>query len=178
MSKEINLLPRKNTGILEKESTVFLARIIAILSVIFVASSFVTVFFLQKNYSLSALQDEQQAVQTKLDTLTAKAKKILTLTDRTRDIQTILQTRGDLTVKVDAIQQKLPKTVTLDSFSVSQKDVSLTATSQSLTSLQDFLNALSTMVSQKEILQKLTIDSVSANVTTGVYTVNVKGSFL
>lgn len=178
MAKEINLLPKKNKGLLDQESTIVVVRIVAIISFIFVLSSFVGVFFLTKNYSLAAIQSEQAAVQAKFQVLNPKTTKLLALSDRVQHIKNILQKKVDLTAKITAIQQKIPSDVTLAALNVTSRTVSLTATSSSLTSLQNFINALTNMVSQKKLLQQLTIDNVSVDVHSGLYTVNVKGSFL
>lgn len=178
MVKEINLLPKKNKGILDKESTIVVVRIMSIISFIFVLSSFVGIFFLTKNYSLAAIQNEQDAVQAKFAVLNPKTTKILALSDRIQHIKSILQKKVDLTEKITAIQQKIPSDVKLETLNVTSKTISLTATSASLISLQNFINALTNMVSQKKLLQQLTIDNVSVDIKSGLYTVNVKGSFL
>lgn len=178
MQKEINLLARKNVGFLQQEQTITVARVIAVFSVILVASSFVALFFLQKNYSLSTIENQQTSVRSRLSLLHDKTIKQLTLIDRTKKIELIIKKRISLADKITLLQKEIPSALTIETLSVSKEAMSITVTSNSLTSLQKFIESLTTLVTKKTLLQKLTIDNVIINQQTGLYSVSVKGVFL
>lgn len=176
--KEINLLPRRNLGILEQERTVMIVRAIAVLSVIIVVSAFAGTFILGKNYSVSDVQTQQASVRSKMQIFHDKSLQVLLLSDRVNRIQSILKKRYLLTDKISLIQQKIPSDVRVDALSITTANITLSLSSASLTSLKTFLDAVSGLVAQKQLLQKVTIENVSIDSLTGRYTVNVQGTLL
>lgn len=178
MQKEINLLPKKHIGFLAQEKTIVIFRVITVFSAIFVLCSFVVIFFLQKNYSLTAIQSQQASVTSKLALLHDKTTKEVALIDRTKKIASILKTRADLVDKISLIQKQAPQDVTIDTLTISKTDVSFLVTSKSLTSLQKFIDALTNLVAKKTLLQKITIDNVVIDQVSGTYSVNIHGVLL
>lgn len=178
MQKEINLLPSRNVGFLEREETILGARIIAVFSVIVVICGAVTVFFLQKNYSVAALTSKQENLRSQLSFVQGKVNKQLTLVDRAKEIEAIIKKRPDIVSKISFLEKQVPATVTIQTISVSETDMTLAVTSSSLASLQQLIDALTALVAKKTFLQKLTIDNVIVNQKGGTYSVSVKGVFL
>ena len=178
MQKEINLLPKRQVDFLQKESTSVGFRIIMVFSVIIVVCSFIIIFFLQRNYSVDAIQTQQAAITAKLSPLHGKIVQELTLNDRAKKITTILKTRAQLVNKMNLIQKQLPQDVAIDTLEISKTDVSLSVTSRSLTSLQKFIDALTDLVTQKKLLQKITIDNIMINQQSGTYSVTIRGILL
>lgn len=178
MQKEINLLPSKNVGFLEREETILGARIIAIFSVIVVICGAITVFFLQKNYSVAALTSQQENLKSQLSLVQGKVNKQLTLVDRAKKIEAIIKKRPDMVNKISFVEKQVPSTVTIQTISVSETDMTLQVTSSSLASLQQLIDALTALINKKTFLQKLTIDNIIVNQQDGTYSVGVKGIFL
>lgn len=178
MQKEINLLPHKNLGFLQQERTIMTVRVIAVLSVIFVVSSFVGVLLLGRNYSVDNVMAQQQTVQSKLNLLQTKTQKYLLLVDRLHKIEAMSKNQTPIITQMETLQQQVPQGVSIDTFTISKEGVFLSVSSSSLSSLRTFLDNLTQMVTQKKLLKKLTIDNVAVNQKTGIYSVGVKGELL
>lgn len=178
MSKEINLLPRKNVGILEQERTIMIARASALLSALFVISCFVGVFLLGKQYPLEDVQRQQSQVESQLLQVKDKANRNIQLVDRVNHIQTILKTRSLLGPTIVTLQDQLPKDVEMQSLSITTTSITLSVSSSSLASLKSFLDSLTAMAEKKQLFQKLTINNIVVDARTGTYLVNVQGTTL
>lgn len=178
MQKEINLLPKKNIGILQQERTIAIVRAVAILSCVVFVTSWIGIFLLGKNYSVEAVTNQQNAVEARLASLNKKTISYLTLHDRVTRIQTILRTRSLLTGKIDTLEKQIPSDVDLQSISVSQKTASISVSSTSLSSLKSFLDSLTALYRKKSIFSTLIINNVLVNAKTGAYTVTVNGNLL
>lgn len=176
--KDINLLPKKNLGLFQRDQTILIARSIAALSVIFVLSSFVGILLLGRNYSVADIETQQQNIRTKLQTQHTKTIQELMLLDRMKHISTILKTRSLLIDKITALQKLMPATITIEVLSITPQTLNLTVESPSLDSLKGFLDGLTTLLQSKKLLKKLTINNVVINQRTGLYTVSVVGVFL
>lgn len=178
MAKEINLLPKKNVGFLEQEKTIMAARVISILAVILVGISSVAVFIISKNFSLQAIDNQQQAIQTKLDLLKNKTTDQLILMDRMSKIEKVIKKKSSLEDKIIALQKLVPSEVTVESLAVTPDTFSIVVSSSSLSSLQSFLDSATQKVTGKILLKKLTINNVQLNQQTGKYGVSIQGTFL
>lgn len=178
MQREINLLPRKNTSFLQREQTVTFARIAAIFSVVIVITSFIGVILLGRNYSVTDVESQQANVRSRLQLVQNKTIQQLTLLERTKKIESLLKKRISLTDKITFFQKQIPSNVTIETMTVSPLQVNISVSSTSLTALQSFLDSLTSLVTQKKVLKKLTIDNVIVSQQTGLYSVNVKGTFL
>lgn len=178
MQKEINLLPRKNLGILQQERTIIIVRAIAFLSVIILVTCFVGVFLLGKNYSIDTVNTQQNSVRARLQVLHNKTITYLTLQDRVRRIQTILKSRSLLEAKIETLQKQVPQDVLLKTLTVTTKTASLSVSSPSLSSLKSFLDNVTTLLKKKTIFSTLVIDNVNVDAKTGAYSVSVGGNLL
>lgn len=175
MQKEINLLPKRQMGFFQEERTIMMARAVTILSALLVVSSFVGVFFLGRNYSIQNVEAQQNQVRAQLRTMQGKITMDMLLVDRIKHIQKILGTRILLGQRVATIQKQLPKDVTLESITITNTSIVLSASSTSLSSLKSFLDNLTAMTEKKVLFKKLTINNIVVNAKTGVYLVNVQG---
>lgn len=176
--KEINLLPKKNIGILQQERTIILIRAIAIFSVLIVLSCWIGLWFLGKNYSADTVDAQQQNVRSRLHVFHAKAIDQLTLVDRVNRIQAILKTRSLLTTNIDLLQKQLPSDVSMETFTVTPKQMAMTVSSSSLPSLKKFIDGLTALVKGKTLLTKVTITNIAVDTISGKYTASVQGIFL
>lgn len=175
MPKEINLLPKKNIGFFEEEQTIIISRVIAIFSVIIVISGIIGIWFLDKNYSPTAISAQQAALQERLVPLQNRAVTDITLVNRVNAIAGIIKNRLSLIDTISTVQSKLPSMVTIQSLTITKEQLNLEITSASLSSLQTFMNTLTNMVGPKNLFQKMTITSVSLNATSGLYTADLEG---
>lgn len=176
--KEINLLPRKNLGILEQERTIMIVRTVATLCVVLVVSTMIGVFLLGRSYSLADIANQQAQARSQLQLVKNKIQKQLMLVDRANHIQTILKIRKPVTEKISTIQKQLPADVTVESFTITDLVMTVSASSPSLASIKTFIDSLTAMVEKKTLLKRLTINNVVLNAQTGQYTVSIQGVLL
>ena len=178
MQKEINLLPHKNQGLLQKEQTIMVVRAIAIFSVVIVLSSYVGVLLLGRNYSLSDAQAQQASMHARLRLLQDKSAQELFILDRVNRIQTILKTRSSLIATISTLQNEVSEDVTIRTIDVTNKSAAMAVSSPSLASLKGFIDSLTLLVNKKKLFQKITINNVVVDSKTGMYSVSIQGVLL
>lgn len=178
MQNEINLLARKNVGFFQQARTLLLVRAIAIFSVIIVVSSFIGIFLLGKNYSPDAVATQQTNIRSRLALYHDKAIQELTLVDRVNHIQAILKSRISLSDKITTLQKQLSPDIKMQSLAISQTTAAMLVSSPSLDSLKTFLDGITLMVNKKIFFQNVTINTVSVDSVTGMYSVAIQGTLL
>lgn len=175
MPKDINLLPQKKLGFLEKEQTIIFFRAVAILSILILISSFFGIIILGKNYSLDNIQKQQTDVRLQLSKVKNKINNQLILVDRIKRIQSILNTRVLLNGQISLIQKQIPPGIQIQSLQISKASFDMTISSPSLLNLKAFLDSLTTSVQKNSLIKKLTIQNVAVDTSTGLYTVSLEG---
>lgn len=177
MNNSINLssYKQKNTIYYQKQVKIVRAVSIGMLVVtVLLASSF---FVLNINSQLPVLQKEQSTVMTNLRFLQKKAVEIQLLHDRTAFIATILANRNSYDTMMTDIESLLGNDITLTRVAITKKSVILSLTSSSLISLRNFLDTFSTKVDKKQFA-KLTINEISADGQSGLFSVSIQADTL
>lgn len=178
MKDEINLLPYNEN--LYKPSTNYLLiiKIIAIVSLIIVAFSSVAVFLFKANSSMVNLRDEEQQLILKLAPYNLEATKYSFLSNRLREINDILSKRPNFNEKVDVVFKNLPADASIDSISIDQKKITIGAVSNSLSSLNIFLDNLVAMVNNRILIKRVVLNGVNVDRKQGKARVSLEGDLL
>lgn len=178
MAKDINLLPQTKLNILRQEVTIRIVRTIGIGVLLLVASCEIGIFFLNRTTSLAELQVQRNTLKSSLSLLHDKAITNILLLDRFRKIQALQKNQVSFVADITTIQSLVPDGVTIDTFALDQKTIILSVSSYSLVPVNTFLDRVNALYAQKELFKKVTIDNVSANASSGKYSVTVNGDLL
>lgn len=161
MNENINLIPGKRKVVLEQKSLVKKLRILSIALLIAIVFSSVALFLLKLQSPLPSLQREKNTLLTNLSLLSQKTVKLLLVKNRLKETAVITKKRQRLDETIGAVIEGVPQDVLVSSLNVGKKDVSITASSNSLSSVNILLDRLVDKVLQKKVFSKITLDSLS-----------------
>lgn len=171
MNKEINLVASKRKQSITEERTLQITQIVAIIVMVLVSVLSLLFFFLNQNSPLPQLKQQEESLISNITVLHPKIAQYLILKERLRLIDTVLSTRTSFDTAILQITQALPLSVTVSSFTLNQKTISLTLISPSLKDAETFVNAMTDKVTNKQLFKRLTIDNIIADEKSGKYTV-------
>ncbi|MGH7245709.1 MAG: hypothetical protein ACREGI_02120 [Candidatus Levyibacteriota bacterium] len=178
MDTNINLVRKKDESLLQKERTLFIARVGAVISVTFIFCFAVVLFLLSRDPTLPDLQAQQNHAVSTLSLLHPKTATNLLVQDRVKRINQILNVRSSFDQTVNDFQQQIPPELDLDTFSLTQTTVTVSVTSSSLQAIGKFIDNLTQMVKDKKILKSVTIDGIIADEKSGIYSLSISGTLL
>lgn len=178
MSREINLLPKQSQNFLQKEKVFIIVQIVAYGSFILSLTLSLILFFLGQNNDIVRLQSQQKSLETSITLLQNKQLQYMFVSDRISRIQAILKGRNDFSAILQNIEKLIPDSVAIQSLSLDKKTISLIVTSDSLSSMGQFIDLVSSSVKNKKLLKHVTFDNVIANPIKGVYTLSMQGELL
>ena len=178
MNAEINLLPHRKRGVLSQEQVLAYSKVGAIVSCVITVSLAVMLFLLNRDPSLAQIHAQQQTLLAQLNLLHTKTAKNLIIQDRVKRITKTLQTRKSLDKTIAEIQKQLPTGVTVVSFVLDEKTLSMTVTASSLAPLGTFMDSLTKDVQDKKLFKKTTIQGVISDEKTGTFLLSITGDVL
>ena len=173
MDANINLLAQKKGSILSSEKTLARVRVIAIVCVALLISSWIGVFLLNQVNSPASLQVQQQSLTATVTASKQKTIDQLQLLDRLGHISTILKNRSLLQNNITLVEKQIPDNVELTTFAIDDKLLSLTARSSDLNAVNDVIVHMTALMQSKKLIKTLTIDGITADQKTGKYLLTI-----
>lgn len=173
MNSDINLI-KKETRVSAKRLRVF--RFLAVVIALFVALSSITLFVFTRQNSLDSVKAEQNSILQSISLLNQKAAKINFLNDRLRNIEAIMAERKNYIQTVNFILDEMPSNVQIASLTLDKENILLTASSSSLSAINEFLNNTIKFTDERHLLKDLTIENLSAQ--GGEYSLTLKAKLL
>lgn len=161
MSEDINLVPGKRKIALEQKKIVVRLRLFSIILLAITAFSSAALFLLKLQSPLPSFQREKNMALTNLSLLSQKSAKLLLMKNRLKEITIIEKKRQHLDEIIGSVLEGVPADVSLNTFNIDIKSVSITASSDSLSSMNIFLDRLVDKVVKGKIFNKITLDSLS-----------------
>lgn len=178
MSSTINLVQGENKESLQDKKRVLVLRYISIIFLSFVALLSILLFFLNNRISPEAVKNQENATLQKLSLIKDRSAKLDLLNDRLRNITNILVTRKKYSSTLSSILGQLPAGTAITGFTIDKSGIVMTATSNSLLSLDQFLNNITKIGLTEHILKDVTIEGLSIDKTSGTYSLSLKANSL
>lgn len=170
---EINLLPNRKKNRLENDTTQGTLRVVSSVALALVILISISLFLLVRFNGLDTIQQSQNNTLTSLTLLHNKTAKILLIHDRLTAIQSILNSRSSLEASIDEIIQGAPSDISFDEFSIAQGQLTMTASSQSLSSLDTLNTTLTNMVLQKRGIKNYIVNAFGLDQITGKFALQI-----
>ena len=161
MSNGINLLATTNKGLGKNEGKVKTLKLIALISIILVGLSSVTVFLLTRQFSVSSIENQQKSILQQMKIASKKETKIVIINNRLKAISDILLQRIDYSQIVKALSNKIPAEVSVDKLVISDKKISIMVSSASLLSINTVIDNFVDMAKKKDMISSVILDSLS-----------------
>ena len=174
MGKDINLLLRIDEESLKRKKRIKILNLIAFMLLIGVGVISLIIFLLIQLTNTPSIKKEQDDILIKISQLNNRKAKLFILGNRINNIQEILGKRRDLSKTMSTILEKIPNELSIGGLEIDDKVISLTAQSTSLFAIGEFINNLTDMVSKKEVISSLTLDSLVFDESKNSYQVSVR----
>lgn len=177
MSKNINLLPKKNKYVLKHEKVLKSLTTFSIFLLAFVFIVSVSLFLLQKTSSLNQLEKEKEDILVSLTKANEKTARYFFIRNRILEVSDILNKRSNLDKIIDLIQSKVPEDVSIDSLNIDKSSVGISLSSKSLYSINTFLDNISATVLNDKIFGNLTLNTLLLDKVGGFYKISMSLGF-
>lgn len=161
MNDDINLVPGKRRIAFEQKKLVLRLRLFSIILLIVTVFSSVLLFLFKLQSPLPSLQREKNMLLTNLSLLSQKSAKLLLMKNRLNEVVIIEKKRQRLDELIGSVLEGVPQDVLFSSLSIDKKSVSITASSNSLSSINIFLDRLVNKVVKGKNFNKITLDGLS-----------------
>ena len=178
MSNDINLISNKDAASLNAKKRLKQIRIIAIASLVVVALLSIIIFIINSQTSLSGIKKDQNSTIQSISYLNKKSAKLAIINNRLKDISDIMEKRKNYTNTINTLLQLMPPGVSTTTLELSKKDVVLIVHSNSLLSIDKFLNSIIDLSSKKQVISSVIIESLIINQKTGSYSLSLKTTLL
>lgn len=169
---QINLVSMQRSNSLERNRVVIL-RSLSIIFLSFVAFFSILLFILGSRISVENVKRQQKEALQKITLLKERAAKYTLLNDRLRIIKTLVVSRKDPKLTLDSILGQLPPQVNVRGLTVDRDGVTLSITSNSLLPINEFLSRVTTNL-EKKVIREMTIEGLTIDSQTGIYTLSLK----
>lgn len=175
MNKTINLLQKKQLPDKQHSLSVKMKRIAVSLFVLTTGAA-ILLLILTFTFRMSSLthKEEKETLATKLSLAKTKAARYILIKDRMSAITHLLAGRYPWDTVLMTIQSQLPDDVVITNMESEDKSLSVSLSSASLLSLNSTIAHITSLLQQKKIFAKVTIDSVAIGEESGLYTLSIK----
>lgn len=178
MSNDINLISNNDAASLKAKKRLKLTRTIAIISLVIVALLSIMVFVINSQTSLDKIKKDQNSTLQSISYLNKKTAKLAIINNRLKDISDIMEKRKNYTSTINTLLQLMPPGVSTTTLELGKQDVVLVVHSNSLLLIDKFLNSIIDLSFKKQIISKVTIESLIVNPKTGGYSLSIKTTLL
>ncbi len=165
MNNDINLISPKTTeDIIKQEKALKITRILAGVSLGFVAVSAVIVFILNLTSPLDSIRKQEQVILQNMSAMKDRASNYALLNDRLKSIDDIVSTRKKYDQILDSIVASTPSDISIEGFALQKEGtMSVNASGRSLDSINNFIDNVVSLSSQKKGIKNVVIDNLIAS---------------
>jgi len=168
MNKEINLLSGERKKAIHEHQTPRRAKIIAIIFLTVVVILSLVSFYLNKRSQVVTLDQQNRIDLAQVSLSQQKIISLFLVEDRIHKIDDIQKTHSSFSKILSDITVSLPADVSINSFSINQKKLSVTYSSPSLLSLQTVISSAEDML-KKKFFKQITVNGLIAEPKAAAY---------
>jgi Tfp pilus assembly protein PilN len=163
-SKGINLLgDKKQISLTPAIKKLYTLRLIAVGLLFTVSAVSIMLFLLIALSPLPGLQKQEQEALRILSEHHPDMAKFYLVNERLKASNVILEKRRNFDKTFETVEKQMPSGLSITALTIRDKDMSITVTSGSLSSLDKFLNNLSVLVEESEDFSNATLTNFIVN---------------
>lgn len=178
MNSSINLISTKNDDLELKLKRLRIVRSIAVASLVLIVLMSVGVFILTLQVPLASIKKEEASTLNDISYLHDKAAKLYLANDRVSNINNIIAKRKNYSEVVNKIVGLMPSDLSIDSLTITDQAILLTVSSNSLQSINQFLNSYVDFGNKGKPIDSVSVDNLVVNTKTGRYSLSFKAQVL
>ena len=160
MNKGINLLPNKNAGIDKQKKILKSLRLVSIIVLTFLFISSISLFFITQQFTASETIHKEDKLLENYSKINTKMVKLFIAHDRLSEISKVLEKRFPLDTIAVEIRRQIPQDVLVDAIKITDKEVDLTSTSPTLSSIQVLLDNFTKITENKKIFNSVLLRGI------------------
>lgn len=176
MSANINLLVQTDEESVRRRKRVRIFNLSAVASLVCVGLISLVIFLLIQAVNVAGIKREQEEILAKMSQFQDRQAKLFILNDRIQNIDKILSGRKDFAKTMSNLLTKIPANLSIDNFEFDDKSIIIAGQSKSLSSIGEFINNLTDMVRNKEVIKSLTLNSLTLDDGKKTYQVSVRST--
>lgn len=172
-SADINLISVPKVS-RDKQQRLRSVRIIAFGLLGLVGSVSVILFVINLSSPISKIKAQQNQILSQITTQQDKAAKLNVVKERVTTISNIFSTRTDYIDSLKLILSKKPDDLKLISLETNKESINMTVNSNSLLTINNFLNTVIDTGKSDKKIKSVLLDSLAVNQSLGVYALSIK----
>ena len=174
MKTDINLASGILVESVSKSKTLKILRITGISSIIFITVISILLFVLINQISPDKVKKQEDKILFSIKSLHERQAKITIVNSKIADISKILDERTNYDSEMNTFLEKIPNDVSINSLEIDKAKVTITVSSNSLSSIDKILNSFFEMIAKKQIIKSITIQSLSSDQRSSTYSLSLK----
>jgi len=174
MKTDINLASGILVESVSKSKTLKILRITGISSIIFITVISILLFVLINQISPDKVKKQEDKILFSIKSLHERQAKIAIVNSKIADISKILDERTNYDSEMNTFLEKIPNDVSINSLEIDKAKVTITVSSNSLSSIDKILNSFFEMIAKKQIIKSITIQSLSSDQRSSTYSLSLK----
>ena len=172
--KNINLVSGENEQAKSEKKKLKKVRLIAFFSLIIVALFSVIVFLINITLPIQSVIQDQKVTSDSIFLLHGKLVKLYLIKDRVNNLSAILLQRKDYIAPVDKIFALLPSDLSVDGLVLDKNILTLTISGNSLSSINEFIDAVVTLGANKKLISDIGIQGIKLDSSAGNYSLSLQ----
>ena len=178
MNNEINLVSGKDLGLEKQIKVLKILKVTAVISLISVAFISITFFIITLILPISTVKKNQDQALVGISKLHKKLTTFSLVTDRIKNIKSIVAQRKDYPQISAAILSKLPSDMSVDTMMLDQNTLIITVTGASLISINQYIDDFANIANSSNNIQDLIVQNLQFYPSTSVYSLTFQANIL
>lgn len=171
--KEINLISKSKEDFLRSKKVLKTLYRISIFFLFLTIFCSVGIFLMKLSSPLPSLKQKEADLINNISLAKQRLTKIVVLDERLKSVSGILAEKSETGNIIDLVSKEA-KDIEINSFDIQKKKINITSSSQSLNSIDLFLNSLVAMVADKKNFNKVTLSNLNTDFQGGKYTFSLE----
>lgn len=174
MNTTINLVVPKGKEFFEQQRKTKIVNVAAISFPILVGIISLILFLATQAINPVSIIKQQDEIVSKIAKLQDRKIKLFIVNERLSNIDGLLKGRRNFADNISTFLSRMPAEVLLDNLEIDNKQILVTVSSDSLLSIDEFINNLILMVEKKEVIHSLFLDSLTFEAGKNSYLLSLK----
>ena len=176
MNSGINLLTtnKRVSALTPYVSKLKILRLFAMLLLFGVSAAAIIIFILIRVSPLPALQKQKSDSVRSLSQFHPQMSELAYINERLTSVSTVISKRTPFDDRISSLNAKLPPGLVITNITLNKTVINVTATANSLATVDAFLNNLTQAVEEKKEYSEVLLNSLSKDEENGKFTITVK----
>jgi hypothetical protein len=174
MNDSINLVSPKNEQLENEQKRLRIVRISAFVIMFLVAAIAVLIFVINLTLPISSIKRNEEVTLSNIAALHKKLVQYHFVEDRVNHLANVIAKRNKVPDIVDALLAVTPTDLSINSMQVDVKKISLIMSGGSLVSMNRFIDDVTMLGQQKNLIKNIVVQQLSLDVRNSKYSISIQ----